>query len=252
MIKTKKVELLSILIDQAPIEELIDAAENAIEINRRILFSCANPHSLVIAQNDNDFINALNTSNQVVSDGFGTTAILKLLGSPVPRITGHDYFHALMSRRNHGVPGYKVFFFGSSPKVLSLIEKNIKNKYPHIQLVGVYSPPYGKWSSQKNDSMIQAINDSNPDILWVGMTAPKQEKWIKNNAGNLNASVIGAIGAVFDFVAGTYPRAPKIFCKLGLEWVYRLYKEPRRMWKRNFISTPLFLIMVFKQHILRR
>jgi len=133
---------------------------------------------------------------------------------------------------------------------LALIEKNIVKKFPNLQLVGTYSPPFGEWSLEQNESMIKIINDSKPDILWVGMTAPKQEKWMMHNSKKLDASVIGAIGAVFDFVAGTYPRAPSWFCQYGLEWVYRLYKEPKRMWRRNFISTPLFLFMVFKRHVL--
>lgn len=98
--------------------------------------------------------------------------------------------------------------------------------------------------------MINDINTTCPDVVWVGMTAPKQEKWIEKNRHELSTSAIGAIGAVFDFFAETYPRAPKWATKYGLEWLFRLVKEPKRMWKRNFVSTPLFILRCITQHVL--
>jgi N-acetylglucosaminyldiphosphoundecaprenol N-acetyl-beta-D-mannosaminyltransferase len=88
-------------------------------------------------------------------------------------------------------------------------------------------------------------------VLWVGMTAPKQEKWVHANARALSVPVIGSVGAVFEFFAGTNPRAPQWMCTLGIEWLYRLMREPRRMWRRNFVSTPRFLRMVMMHHVLR-
>ncbi|MCK4676315.1 MAG: WecB/TagA/CpsF family glycosyltransferase, partial [Gammaproteobacteria bacterium] len=90
------------------------------------------------------------------------------------------------------------------------------------------------------------------DVLWVGMTAPKQEKWIEENRSKLKTSTVGAIGAVFDFFAGTYPRAPIWAARFGIEWLFRLIKEPKRMWKRNFVSTPVFLFQCFIQHVILR
>ena len=99
--------------------------------------------------------------------------------------------------------------------------------------------------------MIATINQAKPDVLWIGMTAPKQEKWMHANAAKLHAKVIGSIGAVFDFYAETYPRAPKWICNLGLEWTYRLSREPRRMWRRTVVSAPKFVGNVFLQHVWR-
>jgi len=98
--------------------------------------------------------------------------------------------------------------------------------------------------------MVQTINLARPDVLWVGMTAPKQEKWVEENRHNLNVPVIGSIGAVFDFYAGTYARAPQWVCRIGFEWAYLFMLEPRRMWHRNFVSTPKFLWLVLCQHVL--
>ena len=98
--------------------------------------------------------------------------------------------------------------------------------------------------------MVQTINDAKPDVLWVGMTAPKQEKWVEENRHNLTVPVIGSIGAVFDFYAGTYARAPQWVCRIGLEWAYRFLLEPRRMWQRNCVSAPKFLWLVMSRHVL--
>lgn len=99
--------------------------------------------------------------------------------------------------------------------------------------------------------MVEHIRAARPDVLWVGMTAPKQEKWVHANAAALDVPVIGSVGAVFDFFAGTNPRAPRWMCALGIEWVYRLAREPRRMWRRTVISAPRFLRMVVSRHVLQ-
>ena len=98
--------------------------------------------------------------------------------------------------------------------------------------------------------MVASINGADPDVLWVGMTAPKQEKWVEANRHHLSAPVIGSIGAVFDFYAGVNPRAPQWMCKLGIEWLYRLLSNPRRMWRRTFISAPKFVALVIWRHVL--
>ena len=100
--------------------------------------------------------------------------------------------------------------------------------------------------------MVQIINDANPDVLWVGMTAPKQEKWVEANSQQLNTPVIGSIGAVFDFYAGTKRRAPQWIYRIGLEWAYRFILEPRRMWQRNVVSAPKFVWQVLRRHVLVR
>jgi len=215
------------------------------------VFVCANPHSLVVAQNDAIFMKALNNADATVADGSGITMISKLLRLDTgPRITGHDFFEMAMELLNNR--NGRVFFYGSSEVVLDKIKEELSIQYPNIVLAGTLSPPFREWTKDENQEMIDVINKSNPDILWVGMTAPKQEKWIEKNRNFLNTSTIGAIGAVFDFFAGTYPRAPTWASKFGIEWLFRLVKEPKRMWRRNFVSTPLFLIHCFVQHIVLR
>lgn len=235
-------KFMGICLNSAPLSLLTTQVESAISgEGPKIRFACANPHSLVVAMEDTHFRDALNDASQVVSDGVGLVWVAKLLGIDVsPRITGMDYFSSVMdllSKRGGG----RVFFLGSTPEVLERIQKRALKDYPSLEFVGVYSPPFGEWSAAETERVIKAINQSNADVLWVGMTAPKQEKWVKNHHYDLDIPLIGSIGAVFDFYAGTHPRAPEWMNRSGLEWLHRLLREPRRMWRRNFISTPLFV-----------
>ena len=242
--------LLNVHIDRMSLSEVTEEALQA--INRKIsqrVFLCANPHSLVVAQHDPQFHSALTQADLVVADGVGVSFMARLAGVQIgPRITGTDYFQAvLMALQQRG--GGRVFFFGSSQRVLDLIAKRFATDFPALTLCGMYSPPFGVWNEEKNRRMVQVINDAKPDVLWVGMTAPKQEKWVEANRRQLNTPVIGSIGAVFDFYAGTYARAPQWICRIGLEWAYRFILEPSRMWERNVVSAPKFVWLVLRGHV---
>ncbi len=147
--------------------------------------------------------------------------------------------------------GGKVMFLGSSDAVLNLIRQRVAEKYPKIE-VDTYSPPYKpEFSDEDNEAMISAINHSNPDLLWIGMTAPKQEKWAYTHLNRLDVHChIGTIGAVFDFFAGTVKRAPERWQRAGLEWLYRLLSEPRRMWRRYFIGNAKFIYYIMVEKIM--
>lgn len=215
----------------------------------QIVFACVNPHSLVVAQSDAQFMDALNRAEHVVADGVGITSMSQLAGVRCgPRITGHDYFHSVSNAlQNRGLG--RVFFFGSSQQVLDRMAERFRIDFPALTVCGVHSPPFGAWSTVENTRILRTINEADPDVLWVGMTAPKQEKWVEENRKQLHVPVVGSIGAVFDFYAGTHPRSPEWVCRLGLEWAYRFIREPRRMWRRNFISAPKFVGMVLWRHL---
>lgn len=244
--------LLGVQIDRKSLGGIVKETIHAVEyrISQRV-FACANPHSLVIAQEDVDFQSALSHADFVVVDGVGASLMARVVGVEIgPRITGADYFSGVLEALQQRGSG-RVFFFGSSQRVLDLIAKRVAEDFPSLTLCGVLSPPFGDWSELENHRMVKAINDAKPDVLWVGMTAPKQEKWVEANRRQLNVPVISSIGAVFDFYAGTYPRAPKWICDIGLEWLFRFTREPRRMWRRNFVSAPKFVWLVLRRHVFR-
>lgn len=219
---------------------------------RSRFMACANPHSLVVAERDPAFKEALRSADILTPDGVGVTMAARLLGTPVEeRVVGYDYFVGLtseLSRRG----GARYFFLGASEATLEAIIRRLEREFPLIRVCGVHSPPFReRFTFAENSQMVEAVNLAQPDVLWVGMTAPKQEKWVLANRESLNVPLIGAIGAVFDFYAGIVPRAPRIFQHLGFEWFYRLIREPSRLWERNFVSTPLFLMNVAREALAR-
>jgi N-acetylglucosaminyldiphosphoundecaprenol N-acetyl-beta-D-mannosaminyltransferase len=250
IVQRNTTSLLGIPVDKDSLEQITDRAVAAIERGSSpTIFSCANPHSLVVAQHDEEFRQALMDSHIVVADGSGITLLSKLCGiNAGPRITGADFFLAVMSalqRRGGG----RVCFFGSSQRVLDLIRNRFEQDFPEVDLVGMISPPFRAWSELENEDLVNQIIAAQPDVLWVGMTAPKQETWVQQNRSRLRVPLIGSIGAVFDFYAGTKPRAPEWMCRMGIEWLHRLLKEPKRMWKRNFVSTPRFIALMLNHHV---
>ena len=239
--------LLGVRIGRSALHEIVARSASAVfGTAERVVVACANPHSLVVARADSLFRDALNSATHVMSDGFGCRiAALVTRRDFGPRITGFDYFEALMETLNQR--GGKVFFLGSSTETLARIKLRCEKDYPRLTVHG-YSPPFGPWTEKEDGRIVQLLRDVDPDILWIGLTAPKQEKWAAAHKDSLRTPVIGCIGAVFDYYAGTVKRAPRWVCRSGLEWLYRLAGEPRRLWRRTLVSFPLFMWLVLNEH----
>lgn len=241
---------MGVRIGTRSLSELVSAVEAAVqERGGSFILACANPHSLVVAHTDAEFRDALERASAVVADGVGCAWAARLARISVgPRITGSDFFVSVMTALNR--TGGRAFFFGSRDEVLQKLVARVTHTFPRVD-VATLSPPFRHWSGDENDEMVKKIGQFEPDVLWVGMTAPKQEKWVALNAARLQVPVIGSIGAVFDYYAGVTQRAPQWICNLGLEWLYRLPREPKRLWRRTLISAPLFLWLVFRERITR-
>lgn len=216
---------------------------------RKLLINTINAHSYNVAQTDELFAAALKGGDALIPDGASIVKACRWIGAtsqPAERIAGWDLFVMEMQRLNDR--GGKCLFVGSSEKVLSLIRERAVADYPNIE-VETYSPPYKpEFSEADNQRMIEVINAAKPDLLWIGMTAPKQEKWAFAHWSELSIDChVGTIGAVFDFYAGTMKRAPLWWQRHGLEWLYRLLREPRRMWRRYVVGNVVFLWRIFKE-----
>jgi len=219
-----------------------------LQLSNRCVINTINPHSYCVAKKDDVFDRSLYQSDVLLPDGIGIVLATKILtGKKIEKIAGADIHQHLLEQAN--LKGHKVFYLGATQNTLSLIEKRIQKEYPNIK-VASFSPPFvPEFSEEENSEMVKRLNDFNPDILFVGMTAPKQEKWVFTNKAHLNAKTIVSIGAVFDFYAGTEKRSGDFWIKLGLEWLPRLVRNPKRLWKRNFVSTPKFLLEIFKTKV---
>ena len=215
----------------------------------KLLINTVNAHSYNTARKGSLFAEALMKGDVLIPDGVSIVKACKWIkakSQPKERIAGWDLFAFEMEKLEK--KGGTVMFMGSSQKVLDLIVKRAAEVYPHLKVV-TYSPPYKpEFSDEDNKAIIDAINAANPDLLWIGMTAPKQEKWTYSHWKELDIHChVGTIGAVFDFFAGTVERAPMWWQRHGLEWLYRLLKEPKRMWRRYIIGNMLFLWNMLKE-----
>ena len=206
------------------------------------------PHSYIIARKDPLFREALMASDFILPDGVGIVMAARVLvGKKIEKIAGSDLHRVIISALNEHKGS--CFYLGSSDATLQKIRERLSREHPYVK-VGSLSPPYKSvFTNEDSDSMIKAVNEFSPDVLFVGMTAPKQEKWVHENRHLLNAPVICSIGAVFDFYAGTVKRPGKFWISIGLEWLPRLLREPRRLWRRTIISTPLFIWFVLLEKL---
>lgn len=213
--------------------------------NTKQVINTINPHSYVTAKSDPLFETALRESDLLLPDGSGIVlAARQIRNKQIQKIAGSDLHLHLLSLLNQN--GGKCFYMGASQKTLDLIKERLSREYPNV-IAQMYSPPFKPiFSDQDNDEIIDRINAFAPDVLFVGMTAPKQEKWLHEYKDRLDFKLATSIGAVFDFYAGTVQRPSQFWINIHLEWLPRLLKEPKRLWRRNFVSTPLFLLDMLK------
>lgn len=214
--------------------------------------ACLNPHSYAVAKSDVVFCEALKKAQWLIPDGAGVVLASRFLGRTLSgRVTGSDVFNMLHQELDRN--GARVFFLGASASTLEKIRDRMKSDFPNIEVCGCFSPPYKSvYEESELRAMVEAVNQAAPDVLWVAMTAPKQEKWIAQNIAALDVCFVGAVGAVFDFYAGNIVRSHPAFQRLGLEWLPRLLQEPRRLWRRTFVSAPIFLLDLVVYRLFRK
>jgi N-acetylglucosaminyldiphosphoundecaprenol N-acetyl-beta-D-mannosaminyltransferase len=209
--------------------------------------SCFNPHSYAVASQDPLFSEALLSADWLIPDGIGIVLASRFTGGRITeRVTGSDVFTGVMQRLDR--TGGSAFFLGSSNKTLDILSARIQNEFPAVRIAGCLSPPFKSvFSDLEIDEMVSEINAVQPDVLWVGMTSPKQDVWIYSNINRIQVRFAAGVGAVFDFYSGRVKRSHPIFQRLGLEWLPRLLQQPRRLWRRMLVSAPIFIWHLFKE-----
>ncbi|WP_010419262.1 WecB/TagA/CpsF family glycosyltransferase [Anaerophaga thermohalophila] len=230
--------------------KIYDQALSGLSPNK-LLINTINAHSYNTSLKDAEFTNALQNSDALIPDGIGVVlAIRWLTGQKLTKIAGEDLFYYEMERLQKS--GGKVFFLGSTEETLLKIKERAHKDFPNVEL-GSYSPPYKQeFLEEENATMIMAVNTFQPDVLFIGMTAPKQEKWAYKHFKQLKTGHVCCIGAVFDFYAGTVKRAPKWMIKYGMEWFYRFAKEPKRLWYRYLIGNIKFVYYVCREKFFKK
>lgn len=232
-----------------PISEVVNWVTQCLRTDARDCryFACLNPHAASVASEDKNFHNSLACADFLTADGIGVVYASRILGGTLSRrITGMDVFSGVLAEMNAAGTG-SCFFLGSTEETLARIRDKMAATYPQVRVAGTYSPPFKpSFSDADNDEMIRVINAARPDVLWVGLTAPKQENWLHQHQDRLQVNFAGPIGAAFDFFVGNIRRVSPFWQNLGFEWLPRLIQEPRRLWRRSLVSAPRFFAMVFR------
>ncbi len=236
---------------------VIDMATALASIDRKIAngqggYICIrDTHGVMVAQDDPHFREIHEQAFMVTPDGMPLVWLGRLDGhSDIRRVCGPDLVDALCK---HSLQrGYRHYFFGGSQRVADALAKSLSSRYPGLELVGCESPPFSAVTLEPNEKACSQIRAAEPDIVWIGLGSPKQEYWMHSNAPLLPGVILIGVGAAFDFHAGTIRRAPVWMQKNGVEWLYRLFQEPTRLWRRYLILAPRFLVSALWEKLWRQ
>jgi N-acetylglucosaminyldiphosphoundecaprenol N-acetyl-beta-D-mannosaminyltransferase len=214
---------------------------------RRDYVCCVPVHGLVSAQRDPATRSALNGAGLATQDGMPLVWWSRLSGiKAARRVCGSDLLDTLCAR---GIEqGHRHYFYGGSPRVVEQLVARLTERHPGLVVAGYHSPPFRALTPAEDEADVAAINATRPDFVWIGLGMPKQEKWMAAHVGRIEATALLGVGAAFDFHAGTKPRAPGWMQRRGLEWLFRLASEPRRLAHRYVVDNMTFLLLTM-QHV---
>ncbi len=228
MAEMKTCNILGTNIAVTNMQETVKFLEEKLEELRGSYICVSNVHTTIMAYEDEEYRVVQNSAAAALPDGKPLSSYSRKHGFPeAERVTGPDLMGEMFARDN----GLRHYFYGGSPETIAVLEKKLKEKYPTLQIAGMVSPPYRMLSEEEDAADIAAMNDAKADIIWVGLGAPKQEKWMYRHRDKVNGVMIG-VGAGFDYHAGTIRRAPMWMQKASLEWLYRLLQDPKRLFGR--------------------
>jgi N-acetylglucosaminyldiphosphoundecaprenol N-acetyl-beta-D-mannosaminyltransferase len=239
-----KVSLLGTGVDAVDLNATLVTVQDLIEKKHKGYICLAPAHNLMACRADAKLKAIFNRSSLTVPDGMGTVWFLRLLGQQAGRVYGPDLMVAA-AKRGESL-GWRHFFLGGAPGVAERVIVRLQKYSPNLQVAGVLAPPFGAQNAEDLAAMVKQINASKADILWVALGSPRQEVWMAENRDKLKATVLIGVGAAFDFLSGAKPQAPVWMQRAGLEWLYRLLSEPRRLCRR-YAAYPLFVLLALAQ-----
>ena len=241
-----RVNILGVRVSATTMAAAVDQIRSWIATGRRTYVCVSGVHGLMESRRNPQIRRIHNAAGMVTPDGMPLVYLSRLAGHPeTTRVYGPD----LMARvcEDSIAAGYTHFLYGATDATLARLRERLAARFPGIRIVGSYSPPFRPLTAIERDQIAAEINRSAPDVVWVGLSTPKQELWMADFRDRLDAAVLIGVGAAFDFHAGTVRQAPRWMQPLCLEWLFRLAVEPRRLWKRYLVNNPLFLGALFLQ-----
>ncbi len=239
------VDILGVKIAAVNLEMACDIICKWIEDRHKTYVCLAPVATLIDCYRDSVYLDIVNSAAMTTPDGMPLVWIARLKGSSnIGRTYGPDLMLSVCQKAEK--LGYRHFFYGGTESGNKKLISNLKKRFPRIKVAGCYAPPIIDNHTIENKQVLSQINSSSPDILWVGLGSPKQDFWMYNHRSRLDVPVMIGVGAAFDFVAGIKPQAPVWMRHLGLEWLFRLCSEPRRLWRRYLIGNTLFLYLLLR------
>lgn len=238
-----RLDLLGVRVSDVNIPKAVGIIDQWIQTKYKTYVCVAPVSTLVDCQKDAEYKLIVNAAGMVTPDGMPVVWLGRRSGSrTIERTYGPDLLQAVCTFGHSS--GYKHFFYGSTQPTLDRLVSRLKQTAPELNVVGSIAPPYQAQAVREEKDVLARINESRADILWVGLGSPKQDFWMSLNRPFLNVPVIIGVGAAFDFLSGVKPQAPVWMRKSGLEWVFRLCHEPRRLWKRYLFGNSAFIYFV--------
>ena len=245
-----RLSVAGINFDFIPQGHILDILQNWRITGKRTYLAVTNPHSVMLCRRDPDMRHATAHATLTLPDGVGIILAAKLLGyGRRHRCTGPALMLEICDRGRE--LNFRHFFLGGAQGIPEKLAHRLQSRFPGLHVCGTLSPPFRHLSDDEDNQLVRYINSTKPDILWIGLGAPKQEIWMANHFGRIHAPVMIGVGAAFDFHSGNLSWAPGWVRRFGIEWAYRLLREPRRMWRRN-LDSPLFLLHVLAQSLRSR
>lgn len=243
---TELVNILGVGVSAVNLGLALDIIEGWIAQGEKHYVCVRDVHGVVESQRDERLRQIHNAAGLVTPDGMPLVWISKLKGyKQVDRVYGPDLMLGLCRRSL--TRGYRHFFYGGAGGVPERLASRLQRRFPGLDVAGTHSPPFRALTEEEDEAIVQRINASQADVVWVGLSTPKQEMWMADHRDRLEASVLLGVGAAFDFHAGLKRQAPRWIQRSGFEWLFRLLTEPRRLWRRYFVNNPLFLWLILLQ-----
>jgi N-acetylglucosaminyldiphosphoundecaprenol N-acetyl-beta-D-mannosaminyltransferase len=200
-------------------------------------------HGVMECRRDPELRRIHNESGLTTPDGMPMVWSARWAGRPeVTRVYGPDLMLAVLARAEEH--GWSSFFYGGGPGTAELLVERLTERFPQLRVAGTLTPPFRALTAEEDADVVRAVDDSGAQLVWVGLSTPKQERWMAEHVGRLRANVLFGVGAAFDLNAGTVPQAPPWVRRSGLEWAYRLGREPRRLWRRYLRNNPAFVVNI--------
>jgi N-acetylglucosaminyldiphosphoundecaprenol N-acetyl-beta-D-mannosaminyltransferase len=241
-----RVDVLGIHVSVTDLDETVETLAGWIEGGARELVCVSDMNALLHARADPELTELYNTSGLTLPDGMPLVWAGRRAGfAQARRVCGPDLLERVMAVAAER--GWSHYFYGGADGVAAELANVFERRHPGLKVVGVHSPPYRQLTAAEDAEVVAAINDAGPDIVWVGLGAPKQERWMAAHRDRLDAAVLIGVGAAFDFHTGRQRRAPVWMQRAGLEWAHRLSQEPGRLWRRYVFGIPRFLLGVLRR-----